>query len=73
MKKNNIEKIYDFLSTDKETTLLVNQVSDEIYCFYDYINKNFTNKLNIKINYNTVILIKLKFQMNYLKIKVKHP
>ena len=68
MKKNSIEKIYDFLSTDKETTLLVNQVSDEIYCFYDYIIKEFTNKLNIKINYNK-ILIKLIFQMNYLKLK----
>lgn len=53
MKKNSIEKIYDFLSTDKETTLLVNQISDEIYCFYDFVIREFTNKLNIKINYNT--------------------
>ena len=53
MKKNNIEKIYDFLSIDEKSTLLVNQVSDEIYCFYEYIIKEFTNKFNIKINYNT--------------------
>ena len=52
MKKNSIEKIKDFLSLDKNFTLLVNQVNEEIYCFYIYIIKEFTSKFGIKIYYD---------------------
>ncbi len=52
MKKNSIEKIKDFLSFDDDVTLLVNQVNEEIYCFYSYIIKVFTNKFDVKIDNN---------------------
>ena len=52
MKKNSIEKIKDFLSFDNDVTLLVNQVNEEIYCFYSYIIKVFTNKFDVKIDNN---------------------
>ena len=52
MKKNSIEKIKDFLSLDNDVTLLVNQVNEEIYCFYNYIIKEFTSKFGVKIYNN---------------------
>ena len=50
MKKNNIEKIKDFLSLNEDATLLVNQVNEEIYCFYSYVIREFSNKFDLKIN-----------------------
>ena len=51
MSKNNIELIESFISNDEDKTLLINQVSEEIYYFYEFVIKNFTNKSDIKISY----------------------
>ena len=48
-KKNNIELIESFLSSAKDKTLLVNGVSEEIYSFYNFVIKEFANKLDIKV------------------------
>ncbi len=48
-KKNNIELIESFLSSAKDKTLLVNGISDEIYSFYNFVIKEFANKLDIKV------------------------
>ena len=49
MKKNNIELIESFLSSTKDKTLLINEVNDEIYSFYNYVIKEFSNKLDIRV------------------------
>jgi hypothetical protein len=49
MKKNNIELIESFLSSTKYKTLLINEVSDEIYSFYNFVIKEFADKLDIKV------------------------
>ncbi len=49
MKKNNIELIESFLSSTKDKTLLINEVNDEIYSFYNYVIKDFSNKLDIRV------------------------
>ena len=49
LKKNNIELIENFLSLEKDKTLLINEVSDEIHSFYNFVIKEFANKLNIKV------------------------
>ena len=36
MIKNNIEILENFLSSEKNKTLLINQVSDEVY-FYEFV------------------------------------
>ena len=51
MNKNNIELIESFISYDEDKTLLINQVSEEISCFYDFVIKNFTNKFDIRVAY----------------------
>ena len=51
MNKNNIELIESFISFEEDKTLLINQVSEEICCFYDFVIKKFANKSNIRITY----------------------
>ena len=48
MRKNNVDLIHSFLKGD-DKKLLVNQVSDEIGCFYEVIIKSMSKKINIKI------------------------
>lgn len=55
MNKNNLEIIENFLSLSVNNTLLINQVSEEIYFFYIFVIKEFANKFNIKITYDTKI------------------
>ena len=50
--KNNIKIINDFLSTEKDHTLLINKVSEEIACFYDFVVKEFSEKYKIKVYTN---------------------
>ena len=50
MIKNNIEILENFLSSEKNKTLLINQVSDEIYFFYEFVLREFSNKYQIKIS-----------------------
>ena len=48
MKKNNIDLIHNFLVGDT-LKLLVNQVNDEIGCFYEVIIKSMSKKIDIQI------------------------
>ena len=48
--KNNIELLETFLSSNDKQVILVNQVSEEIKFFYDYVIKYFAKNLGIKIN-----------------------
>ena len=50
MTKNNIEILENFLSSEKNKTLLICQVSDEIYFFYEFVLREFSNKYQIKIS-----------------------
>ena len=50
--KNNIKIIDNFLSTEKDHTLLINKVSEEIACFYDFVVKEFSEKYRIKVYTN---------------------
>jgi hypothetical protein len=52
-KKNQISSIKNFISSN-ESTILVNQVNDEIAIFYLGIIKYFANNLGVKINNNTL-------------------
>ena len=47
MKKNNIDLIHNFLVGDN-LKLLVNQVNDEIGCFYEVIIKSMSKKIDIQ-------------------------
>ena len=49
LKKNNIELIENFLSLEKDKTLLINEVSDEIHSFYNFVIREFADKLDIKV------------------------
>ena len=49
---NNILKIENFISFGRDNTLLINQVSEEIMSFYEFVIRDITSKFNIKINYN---------------------
>ena len=49
MKKNNIELIESFLSSTKDKMLLINEVSEEIYSFYNFVIREFANKLDIRV------------------------
>ena len=46
----NIEKIRDFLNSNKDNCLLINQVNDEIGSFYLYVVIYLSSSLDIKIN-----------------------
>ena len=48
MKKNNIDLIHNFLEGNN-LKLLVNQVNDEIGCFYEVIIKSMSKKIDIQI------------------------
>ena len=52
MKKNNIELIDFFLSSKENGTLLINQVNEEIFCFYDFVIKDMAINYNISLKYN---------------------
>ncbi len=49
---NNIVKIESFISSEKDRDLLINQVNEEIFCFYDFVIRDLANKYNIRINNN---------------------
>ena len=51
MTKNNIELIRNFIEKDNQN-LLINQVNDEIGCFYAMAIKEISKKLNVKIYKN---------------------
>ena len=50
MNKINIELIEDFLSSTDVYTLLVNNVSDEIGCFYKTVIEHLSIKFNVKLD-----------------------
>ena len=50
MNKNNIEIIKHFFSTEENKTLLINQVSEEIGCFYELVLREMSSSYNIKLN-----------------------
>tara|TARA_B100000963_G_scaffold174654_1_gene151928 strand:- start:1640 stop:2266 length:627 start_codon:yes stop_codon:yes gene_type:complete len=51
MKISNIELISNFLNSNKQN-LLINQVNEEIGCFYEMVIKGISEKLNINIDTN---------------------
>ena len=50
MNKNNIEIIKHFFSTEENKTLLINQVSEEIGCFYELVLREISPSYNVKLN-----------------------
>ena len=54
--KQNIEKIRQFLTSKGNNTLLINQVNEEIGCFYELAIKEISKEIDIKINFNTNII-----------------
>ena len=50
MNKNNIEIIKHFFSKDENETLLINQVSEEIGCFYQLVLEEISSHYKIKID-----------------------
>ena len=50
MNKNNIEIIKHFFSTEENKTLLINQVSEEIGCFYELVLREISSNYNVKLN-----------------------
>ena len=50
MNKNNIETIKHFFSTEENKTLLINQVSEEIGCFYELVLREISSNYNVKLN-----------------------
>ena len=51
MTKNNIELIKNFIENDNQN-LLINQVNEEIGCFYEMAIKEISKRLNVKIYKN---------------------
>ena len=51
MTKNNIELIKNFIKNDSQN-LLINQVNEEIGCFYEMAIKEISKRLNVKIYKN---------------------
>ena len=49
MRRNNIELIEDFIQGDNKI-LLVNQINEEIRCFYETVIKKISERFDIKIN-----------------------
>jgi len=49
MNKNNIEVIKHFFSTDENKTLLINQVNEDIGCFYELVVEEIASINNIKL------------------------
>ena len=50
MNKNNIETIKHFFSTEENKTLLINQVSEEIGCFYELALREISTSYKVKLN-----------------------
>ena len=50
MSKNNIEIIERFFSKEENKTLLINQVSEEIGCFYELVLQEISSSYNVKLN-----------------------
>ena len=50
MNKNNIEIIKHFFSTDKNKTLLINQVSEDIGSFYELLLEEISSSYKVKID-----------------------
>ena len=48
-KKNNIEIISDFLSSESDKNLIINQVSDEIGSFYSSVINNIAKDKNLRL------------------------
>ena len=48
-KKNNIEIISDFLSSESDKNLIINQVSDEIGSFYSSVISNIAKDKNLRL------------------------
>ena len=48
MTKNNIELIKNFIEKDNQN-LLINQVNDEIACFYELVIEEISKRLNVNI------------------------
>ena len=49
LKINNIEKIKNFIINDKNESLLINQVNDDIGEFYFHVIKNFTEEEGVNL------------------------
>ena len=49
MSKNNIESIKRFFSTEENKTLLINQVNEEIGCFYELVLREISSIYNVKL------------------------
>ena len=50
MNKNNIEIIKHFFSTNEEKTLLINQINEEIGCFYELAIKEIASIYKVKLD-----------------------
>ena len=50
MTLNNIEIIKKFFSSDKDKTLLINKVSEDIGCFYELLLEEISSVYQIKID-----------------------
>ena len=50
MKLNNIEIIKQFFSSNKDKTLLINKVNEDIECFYELLLKEISSVYQIKID-----------------------
>tara|TARA_B100000963_G_scaffold205137_1_gene178629 strand:+ start:1138 stop:1770 length:633 start_codon:yes stop_codon:yes gene_type:complete len=49
LSKNNIESIKRFFSTEENKTLLINQVNEEIGCFYELVLREISSIYNVKL------------------------
>ena len=50
MNKNNIKIIKHFFSTNEEKTLLINQINEEIGCFYELVVKELASIYKVKLD-----------------------
>ena len=55
--KNNIDKLKKFLEDEDRNTIIINQVSDEIGCFYEFVIGEMSKSIGITIIKKTVIEI----------------
>lgn len=53
--KNNIDKLKKFLEDEDRNTIIINQVSDEIGCFYEFVISEMSKSIGITIIKNTDI------------------
>jgi len=50
--KNNLERLKEILKSDDQQNLIVNQVNEEIKCFYDLVIQYYSKELNIRVIYH---------------------